>query len=251
MGFYEHPEYYDILFDWDRSAEIEFISKCLKAHEVSVGQDVLEIAAGTGLAAIPMAQLGWNVIALDYSQKMLDVLNEKSKKVGVHSLISLKLADMLKFSMTEKVNAAFCTIGSIGLLDKPEFLVDHLKALRENMNEGGIYVIDVALTDEKTHRTDYGEIIWSMERDGILVEAEGGKVYVNQPDCEELKFDWEMAPYEFNQKDFFDLIKESKSFKIMDCYPEKELTEDGVSVFDLAVKDESPTTRTMVVLKAL
>lgn len=46
-------------------------------------QDVLEIAAGTGRAAIPISQAGHRVVGVDYAGDMLDIANRKRDSVGL------------------------------------------------------------------------------------------------------------------------------------------------------------------------
>ncbi len=46
-------------------------------------QDVLELATGTGRAAIPIAQAGHRVVGVDYAQDMLDLARRKRDAVGL------------------------------------------------------------------------------------------------------------------------------------------------------------------------
>jgi ubiquinone/menaquinone biosynthesis C-methylase UbiE len=46
-------------------------------------QDVLELATGTGRAAIPLVQAGHRVVGVDYAQDMLDIARRKRDAVGL------------------------------------------------------------------------------------------------------------------------------------------------------------------------
>ncbi len=46
-------------------------------------QDILEVAVGTGRAAIPIAQAGHRVVGVDYSKDMLDIARRKRDGVGL------------------------------------------------------------------------------------------------------------------------------------------------------------------------
>src|SRR5690348_14205825 len=46
-------------------------------------QDILELAVGTGRAAIPLAQAGHRVVGIDYVQDMLDIARRKRDAVGL------------------------------------------------------------------------------------------------------------------------------------------------------------------------
>src|SRR3954469_3156498 len=46
-------------------------------------QSILELAVGTGRAAIPLAQGGHRVVGVDYDDKMLDIGRRKRDAVGL------------------------------------------------------------------------------------------------------------------------------------------------------------------------
>ena len=46
-------------------------------------QDILELAVGTGRAAIPLAQAGHHVVGIDYVEDMLDIARRKRDAVGL------------------------------------------------------------------------------------------------------------------------------------------------------------------------
>jgi len=74
-------EYYD--FEYEHLAflhqDVPFFVRQLPKKP----QDVLEIAAGTGRAAIPIAQAGHRVIGVDYAADMLAVASRKRDAVGL------------------------------------------------------------------------------------------------------------------------------------------------------------------------
>jgi SAM-dependent methyltransferase len=251
-GFYANPKYYDILFDWDRKAEVDFIDACLKKYGVNSTEEIAEIACGTGLVAIPLADKGWKINCIDFSEDMLAYLNNKINLNKAKSQeIKTLCADMRNYSLDHKVSASFCTIGSIGLLETDEDLINHLQAVHKNTSQNGIYLIDLGIVDGETIKSPYEDIIWSNQRDGITVEAEGGRVYVLENGCEEKEFEWEAVPYEYNPKHFSEVVKRSKCFEIEAWHEESELDDDGISYFDLNKTVEKPTNRSMVVLRAI
>src|SRR5271170_7089892 len=46
-------------------------------------QSILELAVGTGRAAIPLAQAGHRVVGIDYAADMLDIARRKRDAVGL------------------------------------------------------------------------------------------------------------------------------------------------------------------------
>ena len=58
---YEFPEYYDILFGWDRDAEAQHYEHALVQHGVRQATPILEVAAGTAQISIRLARRGCQV----------------------------------------------------------------------------------------------------------------------------------------------------------------------------------------------
>ena len=57
---------------------------------------ILELAVGTGRAAIPIAQAGHRVVGVDYAEDMLDIATGKRDAVGLRERdLKLQRADLL------------------------------------------------------------------------------------------------------------------------------------------------------------
>src|SRR5688500_18751843 len=66
-------------------------------------QDVLELAAGTGRAAIPIAQAGHRVVGVDYAEEMLDIARRKRDAVGLKDRqLRLVEGDVLELDLRER-----------------------------------------------------------------------------------------------------------------------------------------------------
>src|SRR3954468_5431299 len=66
-------------------------------------QDILELAVGTGRAAIPLAQAGHRVVGIDYVQDMLDIARRKRDGVGLtDGQLKLLRQDVLKLDLRQK-----------------------------------------------------------------------------------------------------------------------------------------------------
>ena len=73
------------------------------------GQAVLELACGTGRAAIPLAQAGHRVVGLDYDAKMLQIARRKRDFVGLADRnLSLVKANVVKFDLRKNSIGWFC-----------------------------------------------------------------------------------------------------------------------------------------------
>ena len=54
----------------------------------------MELAAGTGRIAIPLALSGYDVIAIDRSETMLDLLRGKAAEAGATERIDVRVGDL-------------------------------------------------------------------------------------------------------------------------------------------------------------
>jgi ubiquinone/menaquinone biosynthesis C-methylase UbiE len=65
--------------------------------------DVLELAAGTGRAAIPLAQAGHRVVGVDYARDMLEIARRKRDGVGISERdLSFVHGDVLRLKLRRK-----------------------------------------------------------------------------------------------------------------------------------------------------
>ena len=74
-------DYYDA--ENERLTWLQHDVPCFLRQLPKARQDVLELAAGTGRAAIPIAQAGHRVVGVDYAQDMLDIARRKRDAVGL------------------------------------------------------------------------------------------------------------------------------------------------------------------------
>jgi SAM-dependent methyltransferase len=248
-GFYSQAFYYDILFGWDRSSEFLFMDSTFQRHGLHVGSSLLEVACGTGVAGIQLQALGWVTSGVDISENMLKLMDEHATRAGRH--VPNLCADMRDFKLTEKVDGAFCPLGSIGLLHEDQDLVSHFRSCAHNLNENGLYLIDLGLNPKGTALCDIESIEWGMEVDGIVVEALDGMVRVDDPVHGVIdQFEWEGVPLEFEWSHFVRLVEASESFDIEAFYPESGQTEEGISLFSADREGFEPECeRAMVLLR--
>jgi ubiquinone/menaquinone biosynthesis C-methylase UbiE len=66
-------------------------------------QSILELATGTGRAAIPLAQAGHRVVGVDYADDMLEIARRKRDLAGLReSQLSLVNGDILRLKLKQK-----------------------------------------------------------------------------------------------------------------------------------------------------
>jgi SAM-dependent methyltransferase len=109
----------------------------------AAGGPVVELGVGTGRIAVPIAAEGIRVIGVDSSQGMLDVCREQAELAGVAQLVDLRLGDLRRPPVDERVRLALCPFRAfLHLPDDAERLCA-LRAARRLLLPGGRLVFDV------------------------------------------------------------------------------------------------------------
>ncbi|MED4071273.1 class I SAM-dependent DNA methyltransferase [Priestia endophytica] len=109
---------------------------------------ILELACGTGRVSLVLAEHGYDVLGIDTSQHMLELLKKKKKKkVYVDGNIYTRLEDMVTFKLDEKFNLAILPATSICLLPNDDVLLQFLDNLYEHMNVKGKFIFDYSISD--------------------------------------------------------------------------------------------------------
>src|SRR4051794_39698019 len=123
-------------------------------------QAILELAVGTGRAAIPLAQAGYRVVGVDYADDMLERAREKSNAVGVVER-DLKLVhqDALKLDLGETfdwVCIFFNTLLNFTTIDELDALFTGVK---RHLKPRGRFWIDIFNPDLHRLARDHDEHI--------------------------------------------------------------------------------------------
>ena len=98
-------------------------------------QSILELACGTGRAAIPLALAGHRVTGIDYAPEMIDLARQKRDAAGLTDRqLRLEVGDMLKLDLGERFDwvavffNTFCNFTTLDLQDRVlSNVVKHMK----------------------------------------------------------------------------------------------------------------------------
>jgi SAM-dependent methyltransferase len=111
-------------------------------------QTVLELAAGTGRAAIPIAQAGYAVTAVDYAADMLAIARRKRDAVGLgDAKLRLIEADVLNLDLGQTFDwicILFNTFLGFTTLDQQDRA---LQAIRKHLKPTGRFWLDIFQPD--------------------------------------------------------------------------------------------------------
>jgi SAM-dependent methyltransferase len=141
--FGEYADYYDIIYqDKDYVAESLFVSELIKKNCRKESRiRVLDLACGTGLHAIELAAMGYEVDASDMSINMIKAAKEnprnKNLKIRFHQE-AFQTADRIN----KKFDVVISMFSAINYLTTYQDLLRSLKNIHGLLDRGGIFVFD-------------------------------------------------------------------------------------------------------------
>jgi SAM-dependent methyltransferase len=145
---------------------------------------VVELGVGTGRVAIPIAAAGIPVIGVDSSAGMLAVCRERAELAGVASTLDLRLGDLRRPPIGERVELAISPFRSFLHLEAEEDRRTALAAAFELLRPGGRLVFDVfapgADDIEQTHGRwlerepgIHERALWDAEQRRLVLSVRG------------------------------------------------------------------------------
>ena len=132
---------YDLFMDnvpyeeWCRN-----IVEILRTYGICEGL-VLELGCGTGSMTELLAEKGYDMIGVDYSEEMLELATGKREASG-HDILYL-LQDMREFELYGTVKAAVSVCDSMNYITEEEDLLQVFRLVNNYLDPGGIFLFDM------------------------------------------------------------------------------------------------------------
>ena len=134
MKFYsELSKVYDAVFPLDIDT-VKFLSEDIKS-----GDNVLDLACGTGEYSIALSKLGSSVIGVDLNGEMIKIAQEKTKDLNV-SFIEKDMTKLNDFQ-NRKNNLIFCIGNSIVHLNSKNRIEKFIQEIYNALEDNGVMVI--------------------------------------------------------------------------------------------------------------
>jgi SAM-dependent methyltransferase len=157
------------LYDpWSRSV-IEDIGFYVDAA-LDARPPVVELGVGTGRIAIPVAAAGVEVIGVDSSQGMLDVCAQEARKAGVEERLDLRLGDLRRPPVDERVDLVTCPFRAFLHLTSDADRREALRSARTILRKGGRLIFDVFRPSQED--IDETDGLWLEREPGIEERAD-------------------------------------------------------------------------------
>jgi len=134
------------------------------------GGPVVELGVGTGRIAIPTALAGVDVIGVDSSAGMLAVCAERGREAGVAARLDLRVGDMRRPPVTERVPLVTCPFRAYLHLSSDDERLEALRAARALLTPAGRLVFDVFAPWDDDIEATHGR--WVEREPGIFERAD-------------------------------------------------------------------------------
>lgn len=122
----------------DVPATTRFLDELVRAATGGAPGRVLELAAGTGRLAIPLAKLGHAVVALDISAEMLEQLRRKDGTGRIRTVVG----DMARDLPAGPFDVVFIAFNSLFMLVDPDDQAACFASVANVLGDGGAFVIE-------------------------------------------------------------------------------------------------------------
>lgn len=141
--WYDHPQYFDMVFRDETDAEVEFFERAFERFAVGPVRRLIEPGCGSGRLVVGMAAKGYDVTGLDLSDPMLRYARSRMrrKKLAGHLIHGDMTAIAHEPPMDVPYDAAFCTFNTFRHLQNDKDAIAHLRSVASHVRAGGLYVL--------------------------------------------------------------------------------------------------------------
>src|SRR3972149_559579 len=138
----KHAEYYDIFYqEKPYATEAAFVHECLNRYKKGECKRLLELACGTGSHAFELERLGYQIVAIDYSEDLLAIARSKAQKTGSH--VDFRVQDMRELSLGNAAfDAAYCLFDSIGYVQTNTSFRQVLGGVHAHLRTDGLFIFE-------------------------------------------------------------------------------------------------------------
>ncbi len=131
-------------FSFDQSAEqwAAYIETLLKKGGIKKACSILDAACGTGNITLEMYKLGYNIMALDISQEMLEIAANRFAKNGAK--IPIVNQNIKNINIPKKQDAVVCINDPVNYLITDEDVSTAFLSIGNALKEGGLFLFDIS-----------------------------------------------------------------------------------------------------------
>ena len=173
----EAARWYDAVNSW-RTQDIPFYVREAEAW-AGAGGAVLELAAGQGRVALPLARAGFRVTALESAPAMINELRRRvsAEDPVVGERLEVVDGDMRRFNLDRLYRFIYLPFNTLLMLNQPHERQKMLERVREHLAPSGAFAFDIFTPDP---RMLLDQPAWVMQLDFEHQDPEFGAVRVQR-----------------------------------------------------------------------
>lgn len=138
----KYARYYDIIYEkMDLQKEVDFIKWAVNKHKNVEGNELLDVACGTGRHALKLKS-SFQVRGVDINQDMLNIAREKLPN------IEFTEGDMKNLNLNHSFDVVICMFSAINYNTSIEELKETLHNFYKHLNHGGVLIFDCGINRE-------------------------------------------------------------------------------------------------------
>jgi ubiquinone/menaquinone biosynthesis C-methylase UbiE len=149
----DHARYYDLIYSFkDYKKETAALNTIIRKHKRSAGNDLLDVACGTGKHLEQFK--GFSLHGSDLNKGILSIAKRRLQKAKFYT------QDMAKLRIGKKFDVITCLFSSIGYVKTRSGLKRTIQSFAQHLKSGGVIIIEPWFTKEQytsgtPHMTTY------------------------------------------------------------------------------------------------
>lgn len=112
------------------------------SHIPTKGKKCLELGCGTGNMTINLKKIGFEVTALDISEDMLQVAEEKLRLKNYK--VNFVIGDMVNININKKFDYIFSFCDGYNYITEDEDITSSFKSVYNNLQDNGEFIFDIS-----------------------------------------------------------------------------------------------------------
>jgi len=138
MIFENYAKYYDLLYqDKDYEKEIDFIVSLIEQHSHKKILRILDIGCGTGIHANYLAEKGYLVTGIDFSEEMIDIANKNK-----HFNTEFYIGDATNFNIKIKFDIILSLFHVVSYQTSNKNISNMFNHVYKHLKKGGLFIFD-------------------------------------------------------------------------------------------------------------
>lgn len=141
MSYSSIAEFYDLLTsNVNYAGYAKRVNRIINSYR-SKSHSIVELACGTLSLGLELAEMGYKVVGIDKSEKMLCHAEQKCASRGFS--IPLYNLDITDFSIPFKGEVFICSLDGLNHLDGMGCVASAFRAIKRNIKRGGLLIFDM------------------------------------------------------------------------------------------------------------